>query len=125
MRSIASLHLRLAVIYGVLGMALGLHMGISQDHGQLVTHAHLNLVGWVSTALFGLVLRAYADRPMVGLAWVQFALSHIGVVVMVVGLYLIFGGNPEGGEIFASIGSVLTLLGMVLFAVIVYRLTRD
>lgn len=125
MRSIAALHLRLAVVYAILAMALGLHMAISQDHGQLVTHAHLNLVGWVSTALFGLVLRSYGDRPMPGLAWAQFAASHVGVVLMTVGLYLIFAGNPETGETFASIGSVLALIGMVLFAVIVYRVTAD
>lgn len=79
----------------------------------------------MSTALFGLVLRSFADRPMVGLAWLQFAASHIGVVVMTVGLYLLFSGAPETGELFASIGSVLALIGMVLFAVIVYRVTAD
>lgn len=123
MQNIARLHLRLAVAYVILGMALGRHMGMSEDHSQLTTHAHLNLVGWVSTALFALVLRSYPERRLPTLGWIQIAVWHLAVVVTIAGLFLIFAGSPEAGEPFAIAGSLLALLGMILFAVILYLLT--
>jgi hypothetical protein len=55
--AIDALFLRLAALYAVLGMSLGIWMGISGDHGQYPTHAHINLLGWVSFALYGLIYR--------------------------------------------------------------------
>ena len=36
------------------GMALGISMGITQDFTLSPAHAHLNLLGWVTMALYGL-----------------------------------------------------------------------
>ena len=44
--------LRIAVIYALVAMFLGITMGIREDFTQAPTHAHLNLVGWVSMALY-------------------------------------------------------------------------
>ena len=35
-------------------MLLGLDMAMRHDHGQLPTHAHIMVIGWVSFAIFGL-----------------------------------------------------------------------
>jgi hypothetical protein len=51
--------LRIAVIYALVAMFLGITMGIREDFTQAPTHAHLNLVGWVSMALYALVYRQY------------------------------------------------------------------
>ena len=51
--------LRVAVIYALVAMLLGIEMGISEDHSQMPTHAHLNLVGWVSMAIYALVYRQW------------------------------------------------------------------
>ena len=36
------------------GMGLGIFMAVSQDFTLMPAHAHLNLLGWVSMALYGL-----------------------------------------------------------------------
>ena len=51
--------LRIAVIYALVAMFLGITTGIREDFTQAPTHAHLNLVGWVSMALYALVYRQY------------------------------------------------------------------
>ena len=48
--------LRIAVIYALVAMFLGITMGIREDFTQAPT---LNLVGWVSMALYALVYRQY------------------------------------------------------------------
>ena len=56
MTQLASRFFGSAIIYAVLGMTLGLVMGMTQDHSQMPTHAHLMLLGWVSFAIFGVFL---------------------------------------------------------------------
>ena len=41
----------LGLVWLLAGMALGEHMGHTQDHGQMPTHAHMMLVGGVLIAL--------------------------------------------------------------------------
>ena len=36
-----------ALCYAAIGMALGIYMAASHNHGELVTHAHVLLVGFV------------------------------------------------------------------------------
>ena len=43
---------------------------------------------------------------------------------MVSGIMIIYGGAPERGEIFASIGALINISGMALFAFNVFRGTR-
>lgn len=48
--------------------------------------------------------------------------SGIGVVVMNAGLIALYGGHP-GAEPAAAIGSILVILGMILFALVAFRTT--
>ena len=121
MEKIATLHMRLAVVYALLGMGLGLAMAISGDYSLHPAHAHLNLVGFVICFLYGLYLRAYAGVPAGKLAWVQFGFAHVGAVVMSVGIAVIYGVSDELGHMIAPPGAIMAMLGMALFAVMVFR----
>ena len=59
MTQLASRFFGSAIIYAVLGMTLGLVMGMTQDHSQMPTHAHLMLLGWVSFAIFGVFYQMF------------------------------------------------------------------
>lgn len=48
-----------ALLCLLVGEGLGIHMGINQDFTLVPAHVHLNLLGWVTLALFGLTHRAY------------------------------------------------------------------
>jgi len=54
---------RMAVLYFVAGVSLGIGMGVSGDHKLFGVHAHVNLTGWVSLALIGLI---YQHLPELG-----------------------------------------------------------
>ena len=51
--------LRPATLYGVVGIGLGLYMSATNDFAWHPVHAHLNLLGWVTLALFGLFYRSH------------------------------------------------------------------
>ena len=48
--------LKIAAVYFIIAVCLGLVMGIIHDFRFASVHAHLNLLGWVSMAIFGIDL---------------------------------------------------------------------
>ena len=120
MKGASRLFFTVAVLYALLGMALGLHMGMSGNHEQMPTHAHIMLVGWVSSALIAYFYHHFPAAGSSSLAMGHFALHLLGSVVMVVSLWIIYGGNTslEPG---AGIGSIAVLLGMLIFAYLALR----
>jgi len=51
--------IKIAVLYLALGVTLGVVMGMMHVFTFMPVHAHLNLLGWASLALVGLVYHAY------------------------------------------------------------------
>jgi cbb3-type cytochrome oxidase subunit 1 len=125
MTGVASRFFASAIVYIILGMALGLVMGITQDHAQMPTHAHILVVGWVTFAIYGFFYHTFPEAARNRLANVHFWLAEISLVVLLIGLALIFGGRPETGDPFAAIGSIGVLASTVLFAVIAWPIVRS
>jgi hypothetical protein len=107
----------LAIIYALCGMALGVHMGMSGDHGQAPTHAHIMLAGWVTSALFSFFYHLFPSAGEKALATVHFWLTAVSGIGLVTSLYFLMTGN-EAMEPVLGIASIGFLLGMILFAVI-------
>lgn len=122
MRGLAFFCCLSAAIYALIGMGLGMHMAAGHDYLLAPAHAHLNLLGWVSMAIYGLfyhsVPRSAASLP----AKIHVAIATIGLWIMIPGIAIAITG---GTEAFAIIGSLLTILGMALFAVIIILSRRN
>ena len=104
-----------AVIYGLLGMILGLQMAITHDHGQMPTHAHIMVIGWVSFFLFGLFYLQFGERVNGTLARLHFWLAQISMVGLMIGLWLNYSGRTEYEPI-AALSSIAYAVSFVLFA---------
>jgi cbb3-type cytochrome oxidase subunit 1 len=99
-------------------MTWGIYMGIIQDHGLASAHAHLNLVGWVTLALFGTYYHLTPAAAAAQLAKVHYGLALVGVALLVPGIALsITSGNPG----LAIAGSFVTLASMLVFLYTVSR----
>lgn len=48
-----------ALGYAAVGISLGLYMAASQNHGELVTHAHILLIGFVLSLVYGIIHKLY------------------------------------------------------------------
>jgi cbb3-type cytochrome oxidase subunit 1 len=106
-----------AVVYAVLGMALGLVMGITKDHSQMPTHAHLLVIGWVSFAIFGFFYHLFPQAATSRLAVAHFWLAQASFVVLIAGLFLLFSGHA-GADPIAAVASIGYLASMILFGVV-------
>jgi cbb3-type cytochrome oxidase subunit 1 len=107
-----------AAVYVTLGMCLGIYMAISENHALAPAHAHLNLVGWVTMALFGVYYHLVPAAGATMLARVHFGVATAGVLTLVPGIALaVLQNNVE----FAKVGSILTLISMLIFVFTIIR----
>lgn len=118
MRGVSFWFVATGSVFVTLGMLGGIAMSISGDHTLAPAHAHLNLVGWVTMALFGLYYHAVPAAAEAALARLHYGVATAGVVLMVPGIIL---AVQEDGEALAAIGSLLTLASMLIFVVTVLR----
>lgn len=111
---IAQYCIAVAATAALCGMGLGISMAVRQDFTLAPAHAHLNLLGWVSMALYGLWYRgAEILRPR--LAWTQAAVATVGFVAMTVGLGAMLTTGNHGFEAVISVGALFVVGGMALF----------
>ena len=111
-----------ALSYAAVGMCLGIYMGITKNHGELVAHAHLLLIGFVVSFIYAIIHKLWLNRPNQFVARGQFILHHVATVTLFSALFLLYGNlGPESvlGPILgiASIG-VLTGALMMLYMVL-------
>lgn len=104
-----------AVVYGVLGMLLGLHMGITHNHGQMPTHAHIMVIGWVSFFLFGLYYLQFGKVTSRVLSQIHFWMAQGAFVALVSGLWLIYSGRNQFEPV-AAVSSIAYALSFLVFA---------
>ena len=113
--------------YAVLGMGLGIYMAATRDHSQLVTHAHLLLVGFLLSIIYALIHRLWLDSPGRILSRLQFGAHHLGTVMMVGGLFLLYGGHypHDTLEPLLASASIIVLVAMILMVVLVIMPERS
>ena len=110
----SALSFRLAVLFVLAGMAMGIDMAASGDHAIMPAHAHVNLLGWVSLFLFGIY---YERRPRLDasrLAKIQVGIWSLGTVVLTIAVAAIHLGYPAADPL-AAIASLIVLAGLRLF----------
>lgn len=124
MVSIARWFFGSALVYGLLGMVLGLQMAMTQDHGQMPTHAHIMVIGWLSFALFGFFYHLFSERVSRVLSGIHCVLAEVSLLGIVIGLLLVYSGSPEYEPI-AAISSLVYAVSFLLFAAVAWPVFRQ
>src|SRR5579872_629379 len=103
----------LNIPFAIAGMLLGISMGMNEDFSFAAVHAHINLVGFVTLALFGIAYRiGWVAKD--GWAVAHLAIGGSGAVLRPLGIAVVI---TDGQPAIAIVGSVLTLASMLLFLV--------
>jgi len=114
MKRIDIYFLLLATVLLLAGGALGIKMGASEDFTLAPVHAHINLAGWASLALFGLTYRAYPRLAERRLALFHFILSGSAAILLPIGIgFAILRSQPT----LAIVASLLFVGGVLLFLI--------
>ncbi len=116
MNSIAKWFFITAIIYGLLGMLLGLAMAIAHDHGEMVTHAHIMVIGWLSFSLFGFYYFEFGNVMSRTLSLLHFWIAQVSLIGLVIGLWLFYYGRTQYEPI-AAVSSIANAFSFLVFAV--------
>jgi hypothetical protein len=119
MPAISHLFFRAGILFLLVGIGIGLAMSISGTHDVIGAHAHINLLGWVTSAIFG---GYYALNPAKAsglVPRVHFWVYTAGVALMSVSLYLLLKGNTAMEPLVAA-GSLLTAAGILIGAYVFF-----
>jgi hypothetical protein len=99
------------------GETMGVWMGLAHDFTLAPVHAHLNLLGWVTLAAYGLIHRAYPALGASRMAGAQCVLAICASVAMPAGIaFAMLTQNPIVA-LFAALGvfiATATFLAMFL-----------
>ncbi|MBZ9739636.1 MULTISPECIES: cbb3-type cytochrome c oxidase subunit I [unclassified Mesorhizobium] len=120
MPKVSELFFKTAIVFLILGILAGLQMAISGDHGAFPAHAHINLLGWVTSAIFG---GYYALNPVKAarrIAMIHYGLYTLGIVIMLPALYLMLQGGRTEFEPIVAGGSLIVAAAVLVFAVVVF-----
>jgi hypothetical protein len=112
-----------ALSYAAVGLVLGIYMAASHNHAELVTHAHILLIGFVVSFIYGIIHKLWLQRPSRALANIQFVLHQAAALTISVGLFLLYGSMlpPPTLDPILGIGSVGVLVAMLVMLYMVVK----
>ncbi|NMG39731.1 hypothetical protein GRZ55_10805 [Chelativorans sp. ZYF759] len=119
MPQIAENFFKLAVVFLIFGILMGLQMSISGNHSVIGAHAHTNLVGWVTMALFGGYYAVNPAKAETRLARIHFWSFAVAAVILAPSLYAMYMGFTAIEPLLA-ISSIVAFLSVLVFAAIVF-----
>ncbi len=102
------------ISYFVVGISLGVYMGASGNHSLFPVHAHINLLGWASMGLTGLLYRSFPSAAETRFAAWHFWLYNLALPVLIVAVAAIYLGKKEA-EPAAGIAAVVILVSALMF----------
>ncbi|WP_223593003.1 cytochrome-c oxidase [Neobacillus bataviensis] len=108
--------IKISVVYFVIGVCMGMYMSMTEKFDLTPVHVHVNLLGWVSMALAGLIYAFYPSAAETGLAKVHFWLHNIALPIMMIALACLVSGVESAGP-FIAIGGTFLVLAIILFAI--------
>lgn len=116
----ARFQLSMSLLWLLAGLALGLVMAATGDFTLRSVHTHIQLLGWVTLCLTGLVYAILPRAAESGFARWHVRLHNAGLPVMVLALGAYHSGYPAAEPLIA-LGSVAAFAGLVAFALAVRR----
>lgn len=101
-------------------------MAASKDHGQLVTHAHIMLVGFVLSFIYGLCHKLWLDNSTSKLAIAQFYIHQTGALVLLIGLFLAYGNFVPIDTIdpLLAVASIVVFTGLILMKILFIKASK-
>lgn len=118
--------LKMAVIYIVLGIGIGIYMGATLNFALTSVHAHANLFGWATLALCGFTYLRFPKAAESRLAKWHFWLQGTGLPIMLISLSFIASDyDQEWLSTIKRIGESVAASGILVFAVNVFLNVKE
>jgi hypothetical protein len=110
---------RSALAWFVITVVMGMFMGVTQQFHYAPAHAHMGVLGWLSSAAISYlhaISRPFA--PGAKLPLLHWALHNIGVAIMTSSLFLMHHSEAAAG--FIGVGALMVVVGVVWLAAMMW-----
>ena len=126
LKRMTALWARTALVWFLAAMVFGMYLGMTEQFHMSSPHAHMGLLGWVSSGLFAfLYFLCGADKGLPKRARGHWFTHNLGAAVMVVALFLtIRSGGDERVAIFIPLGGLIVILSALWLAVMLWPRLR-
>ena len=112
----AQIWIKLAVLYLLVGVVFGLVMGATGHIEFAPVHAHINLLGWATMALAGVIYHLFPRAGGSRLGLWHFWLHNLALPVAMISLFFMFAGFPQLEKLVIA-SSMVMVLGVLLFTI--------
>nr|WP_249365347.1 cbb3-type cytochrome c oxidase subunit I [Cytobacillus citreus] len=114
--------IKISSIYFAIGILLGYYM--SSTHSYILTpvHVHINLLGWTSLTLAGILYHLFPNLAASKLGKWHFWLHNIGLPIMMLSLALLITTENGALQKGTAIGATITSIGILIF---VYNILKN
>jgi len=109
--------IRVSGVYFAIGVLLGMFMSMGGDHTLSGVHVHINLLGWASMALAGIIYYLFPKAGNHLLAKIHFWGTNIGLPLMMGGLTALLMNGAEQATLFIATGATLVVISVILFTI--------
>ncbi|MEK5147108.1 cytochrome-c oxidase [Psychrobacillus sp. FSL K6-4615] len=116
--------IQISVVYFTIGVSLGMYMSMAHDYALTGVHVHINLLGWTSFALAGVIYHLFPVISKNIYAKLHFWSANIGIPLMMVALTVLILAENEQATIFVATGGVLVVFSVIMFAINVLKNVR-
>jgi hypothetical protein len=117
----ARLWARTALIWFLLTMSFGMYLGMTGQFGFSSPHAHMGLLGWLSSAVFGFFYSvADADLSLKRGPRIHWISHNLGVVIMVSALFLTLKTGDESFSKFIATGGGIVILSTLYLTTMIW-----
>ncbi|MGE7217338.1 cbb3-type cytochrome c oxidase subunit I [Priestia koreensis] len=114
--------IKISAVYFAIGMILGYYMSIVHQYALTPVHVHINLLGWTSLTLAGLLYHLFPDISRNMLTKIHVWLHNIGLPIMMIGLTLTLLLNTQTFIPVVAAGATLVAIGVLVF---VYNVVKN
>jgi hypothetical protein len=106
--------IKLSVFYFMIGVLMGMYMSGAGDHSLTPVHVHLNLLGWASLAISGIIYHLFPLTTKTKLGKTHIWVYNIGVPLMMLGLTGYTLGFTAAAPLI-PVGAILVVIGAIVF----------
>ncbi|MET3684990.1 cbb3-type cytochrome oxidase subunit 1 [Priestia megaterium] len=114
--------IKISAVYFGIGIILGYYMSIVHSYALTPVHVHINLLGWTSLTLAGLIYYLFPAFSESKLAKLHVWLHNIGLPVMMIGLFFMIVLENQAFTPVVAAGATLTTIGVLIF---VYHILKN
>ncbi|WNS76976.1 cytochrome-c oxidase [Bacillus sp. DTU_2020_1000418_1_SI_GHA_SEK_038] len=107
--------IKISSIYFAVGVLIGYYMSSSHSYVLTPVHVHINLLGWTSLTLAGILYHLFPNLAASKLAKWHFWLHNLGLPIMMIALAIVVTTQNEAFIPGTAVGATVTAIGILLF----------